>query len=43
MHEYTISCFFWLKMDVVAGLSVATLGLAGVLYLRLGGKDNRHL
>ena len=33
MHAYTMRRFFVLKMDVVEGLSVATLGLAGALYL----------
>ena len=43
MYEYTIKRFSRLKMDVVEGLSVATLGLAGALYLWLGGKGNRNL
>jgi hypothetical protein len=33
MHEYTMSRFFWLKMDVGEALSVDPLGLAGALYL----------
>ena len=43
MHAYTMRRFFVLKMDVVEGLSVATLGLAGAFYLCLGGKGNRNL
>ena len=42
-YKFTTWRFFFLKMDVVERLSHVLLGSAGALYLRLGGKGNRHL